>query len=240
MIVTQDVRFSYPNLNFSFPDLQCTRAETILITGKSGTGKTTFLHILSGILKPTSGSVQIDQTDIVSLSAKQLDNFRGKNIGLVLQESHFIASLSVLDNVILASWLSDKTLKTQKAMTLLNELGLENQIHKKTSQLSIGQKQRVSIARALIKDAKILLLDDCLSAVDTETEEMILNNLTKVMENKTTIIVSHRVSVARNADKIIVLDEGKIIEQGSHNELISQNGYYKELYEMQLSEKELS
>jgi ATP-binding cassette subfamily B multidrug efflux pump len=91
-----------------------------------------------------------------------------------------------------------------------------------------------------LKDAKILLLDDCLSAVDTETEETILSNLGKVMENKTTFIVSHRVSAARNADKIIVLDEGKIIEQGSHNELISQNGYYKELYEMQLSEKELS
>lgn len=193
MIVTQDVRFSYPNLNFSFPDLQCTRAETILITGKSGTGKTTFLHILSGILKPTSGSVQIDQTDIVSLSAKQLDNFRGKNIGLVLQESHFIASLSVLDNVILASWLSDKTLKTQKAMTLLNELGLENQIHKKTSQLSIGQKQRVSIARALINEPKVLLADEPTSSLDDENAQIVADLLAGLSKqyNASLIIVTH-------------------------------------------------
>src|SRR5690554_3995310 len=143
MIVTKDIYFSYPNMNFHFPDLQCSSAEALLITGKSGTGKTTFLHILSGILKPVSGAVQIGETNIVKLSAKKLDSFRGKNIGLVLQESHFIASLSVLDNVILASWLSDKTQKNQKAKALLKELGLENQMHKNTSQLSIGQKQRV-------------------------------------------------------------------------------------------------
>ena len=107
------------------------------------------------------------------------------------------------------------------------------------STLSGGQKQRVAIARALIKNAPILLLDDCLSAVDTETEETILNNLLAYCKNKTTIIVSHRISSAKNADAIIILDEGKIIEQGTHSELLEQNGYYKELYIKQLSEKEI-
>lgn len=114
--------------------------------------------------------------------------------------------------------------------TILGERGIT---------LSGGQKQRVSIARAIIKNPAILLFDDCLSAVDTETEEEILNNLNKISKNKTTFIVSHRVSTAKNADKIIVLDEGQIIQQGTHNQLINTDGYYKELYLKQLSEKEI-
>ncbi len=105
--------------------------------------------------------------------------------------------------------------------------------------LSGGQKQRVSIARAIIKDPKILLLDDCLSAVDTETEEKIINHLSSISKNKTTLIVSHRVSTAKNADQIILLDEGKIIQQGTHFQLVNQEGYYKALYTKQLSEKEV-
>ena len=101
-----------------------------------------------------------------------------------------------------------------------------------------GQKQRVSIARAIIKNPQILIFDDCLSAVDTETEERILANLKDLSKNKTTFIISHRVSSAKNADKIIILDGGEIIQQGSHNQLINQKGYYKELYEQQLLEKE--
>ena len=119
----------------------------------------------------------------------------------------------------------------QKFETMLGERGIT---------LSGGQKQRVSIARAIIKNPEILLFDDCLSAVDTETEEQILNNLLQISKNKTTIIVSHRVSSAKNADKIIILDEGKIIQEGSHNQLINQEGYYAELYLKQLSEKELN
>ncbi|MCB0383151.1 MAG: ATP-binding cassette domain-containing protein, partial [Psychroserpens sp.] len=105
--------------------------------------------------------------------------------------------------------------------------------------LSGGQKQRISIARALIKAPEIMLFDDCLSAVDTETEEKILNSLRKVSHGKTTILVSHRVSSAKHADKIIVLDNGQIIQNGTHEQLINVDGYYKELYLKQLSSKEL-
>ena len=115
--------------------------------------------------------------------------------------------------------------------TILGERGIT---------LSGGQKQRVSIARAIIKNPKILLFDDCLSAVDTETEEQILNNLLEISKDKTTIIVSHRVSSAKNADKIIIIDEGQIIQEGTHNQLVNQGGYYAELYLKQLSEKELN
>ena len=111
--------------------------------------------------------------------------------------------------------------------TILGERGIT---------LSGGQKQRVSIARAFIKSPQILLLDDCLSAVDTETEEEILNNLEKITKNRTTIIVSHRISSAKNADHIIVLEAGKIMQEGTHNQLIRKNGHYKALYEKQLQE----
>ena len=120
---------------------------------------------------------------------------------------------------------------TNQYETILGERGVT---------LSGGQKQRVSIARAIIKNPKILIFDDCLSAVDTETEELILNNLFEICKDKTTIIVSHRVSSARNADLILILDNGSIIQQGTHNELITQVGYYKDLYEKQLSEIEIA
>ena len=105
--------------------------------------------------------------------------------------------------------------------------------------MSGGQKQRISIARALIKDPQIYLFDDCLSAVDTETEEEILNNLQNATVSKTTLIVSHRISTVKNADHIIVIEDGEVVKQGTHNQLISEEGYYKELYLNQLSEKEL-
>jgi ATP-binding cassette subfamily B protein len=132
----------------------------------------------------------------------------------------------------------------KKAVVHDNIIGFHNQyetvLGERGITLSGGQKQRVSIARAIIKDPKILLFDDCLSAVDTETEEQILNNLLDIAKDKTTIIVSHRVSSAKNADKIIVIEEGHIIEEGSHNQLLNQKGYYANLYLKQLSEKEIN
>jgi ATP-binding cassette subfamily B protein len=117
--------------------------------------------------------------------------------------------------------------------------GYKTKLGERGITLSGGQKQRISIARALIKSPEIMLFDDCLSAVDTETEEKILNSLRKVSHGKTSIIVSHRVSSAKHADKIIVLDEGKVIQKGTHEHLINVDGYYKELYLKQLSSKEI-
>jgi hypothetical protein len=134
------------------------------------------------------------------------------------------------------TFISNK-LKTPTYLDILIEADIN--LNTEVKKLSGGQKQRVSIARALIKNPKILLFDDCLSAVDTETEEAILNNLFDFCKSKTTIIVSHRISSAKNADKIIVLEDGKVIQQGSHNQLINIEGYYKELYAQQLSEKEM-
>ena len=153
MISTQNLQFSYNSKqNFSFPDLKCESGNTLLITGNSGKGKTTLLHLLGGLLTPTSGTIQIDETEISNLSSSKLDAFRGKNIGMVLQKSYFVEALSVLDNVVLASWLATGKKAKEKAIQLLTQLDLENQMHKLPAQLSIGQQQRVNIARALINN----------------------------------------------------------------------------------------
>ena len=161
--------------------------------------------------------------DTVIFSANAIENIRYGKPDATDEEVMEAAKKAVVHENILAF--------NDQYETILGERGIT---------LSGGQKQRVSIARALIKNAPILLLDDCLSAVDTETEETILNNLLTYCKDKTTIIVSHRVSSAKNADQIIILEEGKIIEKGTHNELLEQNGYYKDLYIKQLSEKEIS
>jgi len=207
MISTKDLYFSYPNTEFHFPNLECRPSESLLITGKSGMGKTTFLHILSGILRPKSGSIVINNTNIEILSNKELDRFRGNNIGLVLQESHFIASLSVFENLVLASWLSDKKKKEEKAKYLLGELDLKDQIHKNPSELSIGQQQRVSIARALINQPKVLLADEPTSSLDDENADIVSNLLSELSKEykASLIIVTHDQRLKKKIKNIIEL-----------------------------------
>ena len=194
MIRTQDVVFQYnTETQFRFPDLKCQAGEALLITGNSGKGKTTLLHLLGGLLKPTSGVISIDEVDICQLSSKKLDHFRGQNIGLILQKAHFIASLNVLENIELASWLTDKTKKQEKAKELLSLLGMASFASKLPSQLSIGQQQRVSIARALINEPKLLLADEPTSSLDDENEEIVANLLSDLSKkyNAALIIVTH-------------------------------------------------
>ncbi len=241
----KNVSFTYDDTNIQAlknVSFSVKKGETIAIFGKTGSGKSTILSLVSRLYEVKEGEILIDGVPVDQIN---LEGLR-KNMAVVPQDA-FLFSDTIKNNIRFGKQeASDEEIIEVARLAAVHDNiagfanGYETILGERGISLSGGQKQRVSIARALLKDAKILLLDDCLSAVDTETEETILSNLGKVMENKTTFIVSHRVSAARNADKIIVLDEGKIIEQGSHNELISQNGYYKELYEMQLSEKELS
>ncbi len=194
MIATKNITFSYgKGTSFAFPDISCSDGDTILITGGSGKGKTTLLHLLGGLLRPQAGEILVNNTDIGILSEKKLDHFRGEHIGLVLQQSHFIASLSVLENVELASWLASGKKRTEKAKLLLQHLDLENHIHKLPSQLSIGQQQRVSIARALINEPKVLLADEPTSSLDDENAFKVadlLDNLAKEYRSAL-VIVTH-------------------------------------------------
>jgi len=194
MIYTKDLKFSFnEKTTFAFPNISNEASQTLLITGNSGKGKTTLLHLLGGLLRPKSGSISIEDTRISSLSEKELDRFRGRNIGLVLQQSHFVASLNVLENVVLASWLATGKKATEKAKSLLKQLDLEDQMYKLPSNLSVGQQQRVSIARALINEPKLLLADEPTSSLDDENAFKVADLLAKLSKeyNAALIIVTH-------------------------------------------------
>ena len=194
MISTKNITFSYDkNQNFIMPDLFCQAGSTILVTGNSGKGKTTYLHILAGMLQPNSGEILIDNTDFTNLKGSKADKFRGKNIGVVFQKSHFIASLSVLENLEMASWLATGKKHTKRAKELLNKLDILEQAHKQPSQLSVGQQQRVSIARALMNEPKVLLADEPTSSLDDKNADNVIELLESLSKEykAALIIVTH-------------------------------------------------
>jgi ATP-binding cassette subfamily B protein len=216
------------------------QGETVAILGNTGSGKSTILELIGRLYDVENGQLIINDKNIKDLNLFDLRS----SIGYVPQDA-FLFSDSIINNIKFGkeNATEDEVFKAAKAADVHKNIiefkkGYQTILGERGITLSGGQKQRVSIARALIKSPQILLLDDCLSAVDTETEEKIINNLESITKDKTTIIVSHRVSSAKKADKIIVLDEGEIIQQGTHNELIKQVGYYKDLYTKQLLEKE--
>lgn len=244
-------KIAFENVSFTYEDTHIealknisftiNKGETLAILGKTGSGKSTVLSLISRLYDVENGAVKIDDTNIKNLNLYDVRD----HIGFVPQDA-FLFSDSIKNNIKFGK--EDATDEevidaAKKAVVHKNIVKFKNQyetvLGERGITLSGGQKQRVSIARAMIKNAPILLLDDCLSAVDTETEEAILNNLMEFCKDKTTIIVSHRVSSAKNANQIIILEDGKIIQQGTHYQLVNQEGYYKELYYKQLSEKEL-
>ncbi len=240
----------FKNVTFTYDDTNITAlknvsftiesGETVAFLGKTGSGKSTILDLVARLYDVSSGEVLIDGAPVQKLNLNSLRSA----IGAVPQDA-FLFSDTIENNI----RFGDETASfdeivsvAQKAVVHENIEGFAKKydtiLGERGITLSGGQKQRVSIARALLKNPKIYLFDDCLSAVDTETEEEILNNLKQVSQNRTTLIVSHRVSSAKNADKIIVLENGKIIQEGTHEQLNNIEGYYKELYLNQLSEKE--
>ena len=210
------------------------------IIGVTGSGKTTALKLITRSYNISSGEILLDDH---SLNKIDLTHLR-KNLGVVPQDS-FLFSDTIINNI----RFGNEKVSKKEIEEVCEIAGIHKEILKFKDQyntmlgergvnLSGGQKQRVCIARALIKKPKILILDDCLSALDTETEEKIIKSLNKYIKDTTTIISSHRISSIQNLDKIIVLNDGKVIQKGSHQELINENGYYKQLYFKQLTEKE--
>lgn len=242
-IVFKNVNFTYEDTDIhAIKDLSFTinKGETVAILGKTGSGKSTILDLVARLYDATSGEISIDDEPIKNINLTDLR----KSIGAVPQDA-FLFSDTIKNNIKFGKYdASDEEIISiaKQAVVHENIMGFSKQyetvLGERGITLSGGQKQRVSIARALIKNPTIYLFDDCLSAVDTETEEDILFNLKKASTNKTTLIVSHRVSSAKNADKILILENGKLIQQGTHEELNAIDGYYKELYQNQLSEKE--
>ena len=219
--------------------LKISEGSTVGIIGNIGSGKSSILDIISRLYDPSEGSIKLDGVDMKEYT---LDQIR-ENIGYIPQNA-FLFSESIEDNIRFGAQkieLKDIKEASKKAAVHQNIISFKDSydtlLGERGVTLSGGQIQRISIARALIKNSKILLLDDCLSAVDTDTEEEILKNLKNVSTKKTTVIVSHRISSLKHADKIIVLENGEIIQQGKHSDLIESKGYYKELFEKQQTER---
>ena len=240
-VVFKDVYFTYEDTNIEAlkgVSFEVEKGKTLAIIGNTGSGKSTILELIGRLYDVQKGAVEIDGANIKTLNLTSLRTA----IGFVPQDP-FLFSDSLKNNIKFGkSNATDAEVieAAKKAVVHKNIINFKNGydtiLGERGITLSGGQKQRVSIARAFIKSPQILLLDDCLSAVDTETEEQILNNIELVTKNKTTIIVSHRISSAKNADTIIVLNDGIIAQQGTHDALISVEGYYKELYQKQLRE----
>jgi subfamily B ATP-binding cassette protein MsbA len=221
-VVFEDVTFSYDNSgpvlrNITF-DVQPT--ELIALVGLSGSGKTTIINLLSRFYEPTSGTIKIDGTDIreVSLPVR-------RNIAYGLAETPE-------EDIINAA----QAAEAHGFISALSQ-GYDTRIGERGGLLSSGQKQRLSIARALLKDPPILILDEATSALDAESEQLIQVALVNVMKGRTTIVIAHRLSTIRNADRILVIDQGTIAETGTHDELVRQDGIYRKLFELQFPEK---
>lgn len=175
MLTASDISYTYNGgLKLSFPDISCPTGEHWLLLGQSGSGKTTLLHLLAGLRTPGTGSISVGGTDISKLHTSKLDKFRGKNIGIVFQEPHFMRALNVEENLALTQSLSGQKVDKEKIHTLLDRLNLAHKIHAQTTALSQGEKQRVAIARSLINDPVLILADEPTSALDdTNTREVV-------------------------------------------------------------------
>lgn len=247
-----DGKISFKNVSFTYPDtgieaikdvsFEVEKGQFVAVIGRTGSGKSTLANLIMRMYNSDSGKIEIDGIELRNLN---LSNYRNQ-IGFVPQEV-FLFSDTIKNNIAfgLSEVKSGQVEKAAQNAAVYNniidfDLKFETMLGERGITLSGGQKQRVSIARALIKEPKILIFDDCLSAVDTKTEEEILGNLGEIMKGKTCILIAHRISTIKNADKIIVLDDGKIIEQGTHHELLKNGGVYAEMYDNQLLEEENS
>ncbi len=245
-----DVRFI--NTSFQFPDtdkyalenfnLDIPAGSTIGVIGRTGSGKSTVASLLLHLFEAQEGEIRVDGLPIEKI---KIDSLR-KHIGYVDQDS-FLFSTTIADNI--AFGVDEASQEEVERVAKIAQVhdnildfpeGYETFVGERGVTLSGGQKQRISIARALIKDPQILILDDSLSAVDTDTEEKILTHLKKEMETKTSILIAHRISTIKDCDKIVVLDDGKILEEGTHEELLKNKNLYFELYQKQLLEEEIT
>lgn len=239
-------KIEFRNVTFTYPDtgiralknisFTINPGESLAIIGTTGSGKSTISNLITRLYDVTEGEVFIDDT---SLQDYNLTSLR-RQIGFVPQDV-FLFSDTIYKNIGfgLDHIEEEKVIQAARDADVYENIlsfpeGLKTRVGERGITLSGGQKQRVSIARAIIRDPRILILDDALSAVDTKTENTILNSMKRIMEHRTSIIISHRVSSAKLADKIIVLAEGEIVEEGTHETMLERNGFYKNLYEKQM------
>jgi lipoprotein-releasing system ATP-binding protein len=208
MLLTKDLKFEYtPQVKFDFPDIACALGDSFVITGESGSGKTTLLHLLGGLIKPKSGKVILNETEYNILEGSSLDKYRGKHISIIFQKMHFISSISVLENILLAQWLGTEKKNKNHAMQILERLQIADQKDKNIKQLSQGQQQRVAIARALINQPSLILADEPTSSLDNKNAEIVEKLLRESAQtmNAALIMVTHDMRMKQNAKNTIEL-----------------------------------
>lgn len=235
-ITFEDVNFAYEDTDvLKDIDLSIEKGQTVALVGPSGGGKSTLVDLIPRFMDVTSGSVSMDGTDVRDLQQESLRQL----IGVVNQES-ILFNDTIFNNIAFAntSATEEEVIRAAKIANahefiLGTEHGYQTNIGDRGSKLSGGQRQRICIARAVLKNPPIMLLDEATSALDTESERLVQDSLYKLMENRTTVVIAHRLSTIQNADKIVVLEGGRIVETGSHFELIGKNGLYKRLIDMQ-------
>jgi ATP-binding cassette subfamily B protein len=239
----RNVSMTYPNTGInalSNVSFNIDNGKTLAILGNTGSGKSTIINLLLRQFDPTEGEILIDNKPL-----KQINLNAFRNVTGVVPQEVFLFSDSIENNVKFGSLEDQISSNRLEEVTKMSHVyhniiefkdGFQTILGERGVNLSGGQKQRLSISRALIRNPKLLILDDCLSAVDTETEEIILGNLKKIPNNPTTLIVSHRISSIRNADHIIVISDGKVVEEGNHELLLKNNGFYASIYFNQLNE----
>lgn len=246
-LILQNLGKSYPtrsgdlsvlrDINLTLED-----GEALAILGPSGSGKSTLLYILGTLDRPSAGSYQLGGRAPFALTDVEVAHFRNRCIGFVFQDHHLLPQCSVLENVLiptLAGGRGSQTIEAiraheTRARQLLDRVGLSQRLEHRPAELSGGERQRVALARAVLADARILIFDEATSSLDSISEAQMQRALEDVIEDRTTIIVAHRLSTVQQVDRILVFDQGRIVEQGTHTELLArEDGYYRRLFESQ-------
>ena len=224
-----------PNLTRALDgvDFSVEDGEFVAVVGTSGSGKSTLLHMMGGLDTPTSGRVFVRNRDLSELNDEQLTIFRRRNIGFVFQNYNLVPILNVYENIVLPVELDSGTADRRFLDSVIQMLGLDDKLDNMPNQLSGGQQQRIALARAILKDAPIILLDEATASLDVENETKVQQALSRLLAGKTVLVIAHRMRTVEAADKIVVLHGGRVVEEGTPARLMAKGGLYRRMVDLQ-------